>query len=82
MLSLSANIRSESCTVIRTEGIAKDLNIAPIMKAWYRLHQMRSRVVPKIGRDVPNSDSPPVQTFAKRVLHLMKNGYLKGKIDN
>lgn len=62
MFRLSCDLGAECRTVVSTESVAEDINLAAIMEARDTLHQMRRRVVTKVRGHVADTQ-PPTDFF-------------------
>jgi len=76
VLRLAGDLGAERGAVVRADGVAEHLDARAVVHARDRLHQVRSRVVPEVRRNVPDAQ-PPFQLLAVFVRRLVKNVDLK-----
>lgn len=57
VLGLGANSPPEVRAVVRRERVAEHLDAIAIVHSRQTLHQVRRRVIPEVGRHVPNAQA-------------------------
>lgn len=76
-MRLLGNAFPEIRPVIRRQRIAVDLDPVAAVEPRNALHQVRSRVVAEVRRDVANAQHGALLSFGKLVRLFMQHGNLK-----